>query len=125
MVELQHSLHVKVIRSDNGPEFLVPQFYASKGINIISVALNTLSKMGGCNEIINTFLQYYKALAILRKYLKFLSENWCLCRVIRYLKANLDRGLLFPKSSNMEGFIYYRNSTLGYLCLGKQRSNKP
>ena len=33
MVETQHNSHVKTIRSDNGPEFLMPQFYASKGIS--------------------------------------------------------------------------------------------
>lgn len=32
MAEIQHNSHVKIIRSDNGPEFLTPQFYASKEI---------------------------------------------------------------------------------------------
>jgi hypothetical protein len=31
-VETQHSQTVKSIRTDNGPEFLMPQFYAAKGI---------------------------------------------------------------------------------------------
>jgi hypothetical protein len=32
MIEVQHNSHVKIIRSDNGVEFLMPQFYSSKGI---------------------------------------------------------------------------------------------
>jgi hypothetical protein len=32
MIEVQHNSHVKIIRSDNGIEFLMPQFYSSKGI---------------------------------------------------------------------------------------------
>jgi IS30 family transposase len=28
----QHKLHVKTIRTDNGSEFNIPEFYASKGI---------------------------------------------------------------------------------------------
>jgi len=30
--ENQHDCHVNIVRSDNGPEFIIPQFYASKGI---------------------------------------------------------------------------------------------
>lgn len=33
MVETQHNSHVKTIRSDNSSEFLMPQFYTSKGIS--------------------------------------------------------------------------------------------
>jgi hypothetical protein len=32
MIEIQHKSHVKIVRSDNGVEFLMPQFYSSKGI---------------------------------------------------------------------------------------------
>jgi hypothetical protein len=32
MIEKQFDCHVKTIRTDNGPEFLMPEFYASKGI---------------------------------------------------------------------------------------------
>jgi len=32
LIENQHSARVKAIRIDNGPEFAIPQFYASKGI---------------------------------------------------------------------------------------------
>jgi hypothetical protein len=32
MIENQFNCHVKIVRTDNGPEFLMPQFYASKGI---------------------------------------------------------------------------------------------
>jgi hypothetical protein len=32
MIEVQHNSHVKTVRSDNGIEFLMPQFYSSKGI---------------------------------------------------------------------------------------------
>jgi IS30 family transposase len=32
MIEKQFECHVKTIRTDNGPEFLMPEFYASKGI---------------------------------------------------------------------------------------------
>jgi hypothetical protein len=32
MIEIQHQSHVKTVRSDNGVEFLMPQFYSSKGI---------------------------------------------------------------------------------------------
>jgi hypothetical protein len=32
MIEKQFECHVKTIRADNGPEFLMPEFYASKGI---------------------------------------------------------------------------------------------
>jgi hypothetical protein len=32
MIEVQHKSHVKIVRSDNGVEFLMPQFYSSKGI---------------------------------------------------------------------------------------------
>jgi hypothetical protein len=32
MIEVQHHSQVKIIRSDNGVEFLMPQFYSSKGI---------------------------------------------------------------------------------------------
>jgi hypothetical protein len=32
MIEKQFNCHVKTARTDNGPEFLMPQFYASKGI---------------------------------------------------------------------------------------------
>lgn len=31
-IETQHHVIPKTIRSDNGPEFLIPAFYASKGI---------------------------------------------------------------------------------------------
>lgn len=33
MIETQHNSKPKIIRSDNGPEFIMPQFYASKGIS--------------------------------------------------------------------------------------------
>lgn len=32
LIENQHSLHVKIIRTDNGPEFNIPEFFSSKGI---------------------------------------------------------------------------------------------
>jgi len=32
LIENQHNARVKAIRTDNGPEFAMPQFYASKGI---------------------------------------------------------------------------------------------
>jgi hypothetical protein len=32
LIENQHKTKVRAIRSDNGPEFIMPQFYASKGI---------------------------------------------------------------------------------------------
>jgi hypothetical protein len=32
LIENQHDCHVKIVRSDNGHEFIIPQFYASKGI---------------------------------------------------------------------------------------------
>ncbi|XP_050876111.1 uncharacterized protein LOC127079786 [Lathyrus oleraceus] len=32
LIENQHKLHVKIIRTDNGPEFSIPEFYAYKGI---------------------------------------------------------------------------------------------
>lgn len=32
LIENQHKTIVKVIRSDNGLEFSIPEFYASKGI---------------------------------------------------------------------------------------------
>ena len=31
-IETQHHITPKTVRSDNGPEFLIPDFYASKGI---------------------------------------------------------------------------------------------
>lgn len=33
MIENQYHSHVKIVRSDNGPEFLMPRFYTSKGIS--------------------------------------------------------------------------------------------
>jgi len=32
LIEKQHDCHVKIVRTNNGPEFTIPQFYASKGI---------------------------------------------------------------------------------------------
>lgn len=32
LIDNQHKLHVKIIRTKNGPEFSIPEFYASKGI---------------------------------------------------------------------------------------------
>jgi hypothetical protein len=32
MIEKQFSVSVKIVRTDNGPEFLIPSFYANKGI---------------------------------------------------------------------------------------------
>lgn len=32
IIENQYHNHVKIVRSDNDPEFLMPNFYASKGI---------------------------------------------------------------------------------------------
>jgi hypothetical protein len=32
LIETQHNHYVKVIRTNNGPEFIMPSFYASKGI---------------------------------------------------------------------------------------------
>ncbi|KAK2416966.1 putative mitochondrial protein [Trifolium repens] len=32
LIKIQHNVDVKMIRSDNGPEFIMPQFYSSKGI---------------------------------------------------------------------------------------------
>lgn len=32
LIENQHSLHLKIIRTDNGPEFNIPEFFSSKGI---------------------------------------------------------------------------------------------
>lgn len=32
MIEKQNDCKVKVVRTDNGSEFLTPEFYASKGI---------------------------------------------------------------------------------------------
>jgi hypothetical protein len=32
LIETQHNAKVKIIRSDNGVEFTMPQFYSSKGI---------------------------------------------------------------------------------------------
>jgi len=32
LIEKHHDCHVKIVRIDNGPEFTIPQFYASKGI---------------------------------------------------------------------------------------------
>jgi hypothetical protein len=32
LIETQHDYKVKIIRSDNGVEFIMPEYYASKGI---------------------------------------------------------------------------------------------
>jgi len=32
LIKKQYSARVKVVRTDNGPTFAIPQFYASKGI---------------------------------------------------------------------------------------------
>jgi hypothetical protein len=32
LIETQHNHSVKTVRTDNGPEFIMPSFYASKGI---------------------------------------------------------------------------------------------
>lgn len=44
LIENQHDCHVKIVRSDNGPLFIIPQFYASKGILHQTSCVETLQQ---------------------------------------------------------------------------------
>ena len=41
LIETQYDTHVKIVRSDNGPEFQIPSFYSSKGIIHQTSCVNT------------------------------------------------------------------------------------
>ncbi|GAU46782.1 hypothetical protein TSUD_351810 [Trifolium subterraneum] len=46
MIEKQFNTIVRTIRTDNGPEFLIPEFYASKGINHQTSCVETPQQNG-------------------------------------------------------------------------------
>jgi hypothetical protein len=54
-VETQHNHIVKSIRTDNGPEFLMPQFFASKGIFHQTSCVESPQQNGRVEGNINTF----------------------------------------------------------------------
>jgi hypothetical protein len=46
LIETQHNHLVKTVRTDNGPEFIMPSFYASKGIIHHTSCVETLQQNG-------------------------------------------------------------------------------
>lgn len=46
MIEIQHICRVKIVRIDNGSEFLMSDFYSSKGIENQLDVLKLTNKMG-------------------------------------------------------------------------------
>lgn len=65
MVEVQHNSHIKIIRNNNGPKFLMPRFYALKGIIHQSSCVESLNKRKINTLLILLKLLYFKPISLI------------------------------------------------------------